>query len=290
MFKRIMVPLDGSSNSEIIIPYVMALAGHTPCELVLVTVAHPRISQVDQLHHAYLDRLTELLQHQLSESGHRESAIKNQMLQGKPAEEIVKYAEETQADLVAISSQGFSGQRTPLLGNIATRILWNTKKPVLLVRIPAEDSEIKQGKLFSKILLPLDNSKAGEVALEPAVSLARIFNSELILFQAITPIEFIPGYEAIVPLTMPWSDDIKRGAVAYLESVKERLTSGDGLKVKTEVGWGSPAESILNFAEENGVELIALSAHGQSNVSRWVFGSVTEKIMHAGNEALLIVR
>ncbi|OGO17504.1 MAG: hypothetical protein A2Z02_00825 [Chloroflexi bacterium RBG_16_48_7] len=289
MYRRILVPLDGSSNSEIIIPYVMAIAAHTPCEIVLATVAHPRISDVDQLHHAYLDRQTEFLQHQINESGHKESMVKNKVLQGKPAEEIVKYADEIEADLVAISSYGFSGQKPPLLGKISIRVLWNTKKPVLLVRSPAGENEISQGTLFNRILLPLDNSKTGEAAIEPATGLARLFNSELILFQAITPIEFIPGYEAIVPLTMPWSDDIKRGAVTYLESIKSRLASGDGLKVLAEVGWGSPAESILNYAEEKGVDLIALSAHGQSNVSRWVFGSVTEKIMHAGSEALLII-
>ena len=47
---------------------------------------------------------------------------------------------------------------------------------------------------------------------------------------------------------------------------------------------------ILDFAELNSVDLIAMSTHGRSGINRWVFGSVTEKVLYAGDTAVLVVR
>jgi len=53
---------------------------------------------------------------------------------------------------------------------------------------------------------------------------------------------------------------------------------------------GAAADQILEYAEANGIDLIAMSTHGRSGIGRWVFGSVTDKVLHAGDTAVLTVR
>ena len=290
MFKKIVVPLDGSTNAEITIPYVASIGIHSSAEINLVSVADRRISDVDQLHHAYLDHMTEQMQQLFRNSAKGAvSTVRNDVLEGNPFKEILYYADKISADLIAMASRGFSGQKLPLLGGVAVKILWATKKPVLLVRAPANDKAIGEPKQIKRILIPLDGSKAGEAAIEPAVSLTAAMDAELILLQVVEPITFVAGYDTLTPLAIPSNEDIKDAATSYLKSQAKQLKTKVS-KVSIEAIWGSAAETIIDYAEKQNIDLIALSAHGRSNVSRWVFGSVTEKLLHVGQTALLIVR
>ena len=56
------------------------------------------------------------------------------------------------------------------------------------------------------------------------------------------------------------------------------------------LGEGRAADGILEYAEANRIDLIAMSTHGRSDIGRWVLGSVTDKVLHAGNTAVLTVR
>ena len=135
MFEKILAPLDGSSIAEIIIPYIVLIGSHLSSEIILVSVADPRISDIDQLHQAYLDRKTKHLQSRLNSNEKSENCrVSNQVLHGKPADEIIRYADENSVDLIILASRGSSGQKPPLLGNVSEKILWGTRKPVLLVR------------------------------------------------------------------------------------------------------------------------------------------------------------
>jgi nucleotide-binding universal stress UspA family protein len=289
MFKKIVVPLDGSTNAEITIPYVESIGIHLSTEISLVSVADRRISEVDQLHHAYLDHMTEQMQQLFNDSDKgAASSVRNEVLEGKAFEEIVRYTDKIDADMIAMASRGFSGQKLPLLGNVSVKVLWATKKPVLLIRAPVNDNAIGEPKLIKKILTPLDGSKAGEASIAYAESLALAMDAELILFQAIEPVKFIAGYDSLAPLAIPRSEDIKDAAISYLKSQAKRLKNKNA-RVSIEVIWGSAAEAIIDYTETHAIDLIAISAHGRSNVSRWVFGSVTEKLLHAGQTALLIV-
>ena len=63
-----------------------------------------------------------------------------------------------------------------------------------------------------------------------------------------------------------------------------------GLKTSTAIEVGLPAQQIIDYAGANDIDLIAMSSHGRTGVGRWVFGSVTDKVLHAGNTAVLVVR
>jgi nucleotide-binding universal stress UspA family protein len=78
-------------------------------------------------------------------------------------------------------------------------------------------------------------------------------------------------------------------AIEYLRDLGKPL-SDRGVKVLEEIAFGAPADEILEYARKNAVDLIAISTHGRSGIGRWVFGSVTDKVLHGGDTAILVVQ
>jgi nucleotide-binding universal stress UspA family protein len=82
---------------------------------------------------------------------------------------------------------------------------------------------------------------------------------------------------------------MRESAMNYLDSLRKTFQE-KGLTTLSVVRSGSPADQILEYAEANRIDLIAMSTHGRSGIGRWVLGSVTDKVLHAGDTAVLTVR
>ncbi|MBA7658604.1 hypothetical protein ES703_66563 [subsurface metagenome] len=147
-----------------------------------------------------------------------------------------------------------------------------------------------------RILIPLDGSKLAEVALphieELLAKLAPGLEVEVTLFQVVSPLTHeVPGGDDIarIPYTEEEMEQIKKKAMDYLDKAGEGLRS-KGAIVKCKVGVGSAAEEIIKAADEINAGLIAMTTHGRSGLSRWAFGSVTDKVLRGGNRLILTVR
>ena len=150
--------------------------------------------------------------------------------------------------------------------------------------------------MFERILVPLDGSKVGESALpyiEELVSkLSPEVKVEVTLFQVVTTLtHFVTVREAgtEIPYTEEEMEQIKRKAMDYLSKAGEGLRS-KGAIVKCKVGVGKAAEEIIKAADEINADWIAMSTHGRSGLSRWAFGSVTDRVLRGGNKPMLMVR
>jgi nucleotide-binding universal stress UspA family protein len=150
--------------------------------------------------------------------------------------------------------------------------------------------------MYEKILVPLDGSKLGEAALpyiEDLVSkLTPEPKVEVILFQVVSSLtHFIVAGEAgvQVPYTEQEMEQIRQRALSYLEKAGEGLRK-KGAVVGVRVSTGEPADEINNVANELDVDLVAMSTHGRSGLSRWAFGSVADKVLRGGSKPVLIVR
>ena len=289
MYKKILVPLDGSNAAEFVVPYVEELAAKLGAEIIAVSVYEPP-DDMSHLHSYYLERIVERIKRQIKESQPgTEVKIHSEVLQGKPAKQILRYADEMKVSLIAMASYGSSGREPKLLGNIATKVLWSTNKPVLLVRTPAKENKLKQKMLIKKILVPLDGSKTGETIIQCAEALAKALDAELVLFQVLEPLRIVAGFETVAPYSIPQSEEsIKIAARNYLNSVEKPLKE-KGIKTSTVIVWGSAAERIIEYAEAN-TDLVTISSHGTSGVGRWVLGSVTEKVLQIGDKPVLVAR
>ena len=152
-----------------------------------------------------------------------------------------------------------------------------------------------------KILIPLDGSEIGEAALryvEEMVSVWEISGKvEITLIHILVPpiqrIAIDSGYGVETFLTVEEIELIKRKALAYLEKSSGKLRNrGVNVNCKVVVGDinNSSAEEIIKAEDELNIDLVAMSTHGRRGISRWAFGSVTEKILRRGNVPVLVVR
>ena len=294
MYERILVPLDGSSQGEIVLPYVYQMATRFRAEILLVSVAEPSIPQPDQLHRSYLSHLTEQMQRELREWEPKgETGIQSKVLLGEPADEILKCGDQYKASLLVMASRGRSSRGPWILGNVAAKVLRATDKPIMLVRSPAKGDALHQKRLINKVLVPLDGSPIAEQVLPHAEGVARILGSELFLFHVFEPMRKYAGglvYRAL-PNEVVDAENARRkqAGLSYLDEISKKLKDR-GISVTSGVAPGSPAEQILDYADANRMDLIAMSTHGRSGVGRWVFGSVTDKVLHAGDTAVFVVR
>ncbi len=147
-----------------------------------------------------------------------------------------------------------------------------------------------------RVLVPLDGSKVGEAAL-PVIEqlIARLspeVKVEVILLGVITSLtHWVVVGEASAPI--PYDEEelkaIKQKVIDYLDKVGETLR-GKGVTVYTRVSTGSAAEEILKAADEIQADMIAMSTHGRSGLSRLAFGSVTDKVLRGASMPVLTVR
>ncbi len=142
--------------------------------------------------------------------------------------------------------------------------------------------------MYKKILSPMDGSEFAECSLEHLRSIATGCNvSEIVLFTVIEPFPPTTG------ISEDWRNKLERESRAeaedYLTKLAQRLDlKENNVTIRTAVAHGRPAGNILKYASENNVDLIIMSTHGRSGVSRWVFGSVANKVLRHSPVPVLI--
>ena len=145
----------------------------------------------------------------------------------------------------------------------------------------------------AEILVPLDGSLVAETVLPQAVTLARALTGSLTLLRVTPPtLGAEPLAEAIqAPVITYRPRPVDRDqADSYLAGVAKQLEA-TGVPVRIVVLRGDPATAIVQYVQEApDVRLIAMATHGRSGMSRWVFGSVAEKVLRAATVPLLLVR
>jgi len=139
--------------------------------------------------------------------------------------------------------------------------------------------------MLSKILVPLDGSDLSERALDYASQVVSP-TGEIILLTVVDVPDF-PIYTVYpMPIATPEPDyptvlsDIMSASREYVEGIANHLRLS-GHRVKTIVECGEPAINILEQAENLNVDAIVMSTHGRSGFSKWLFGSVTQKVLSA---------
>jgi len=140
--------------------------------------------------------------------------------------------------------------------------------------------------MYRKILVPLDGSKRAEAILPHAEELARRYNARIDLLQVIE-YKFITGPFAVHP-----NEDFEqhqKEAKAYLTAIQNGLRAK---KIETliHVVDGAVVASIINIANREAVDLIALASHGRGGLARVYYGSVAAGILQRVDRPLLLIR
>lgn len=300
MFERILIPLDGSPRAELILGQVGRILRRKDSEIVLVRVVDlPEAAPLDLSRrtsyeyargrekaraHEYIHRLAA----RLSEQGVRARGC---IAEGPAAPVVLEQAARERATMIAMTTHGRTGIPRWLVGSVAEKIVRLSPVPVLLVRsfrpTPLGDLQpaTAQELPFRKILVPTDGSAAAETVVEPAATFARLFEAKLVVLHAEPPV-VIPGYgEMGIPPMLPPTPSEKDPVT---EAAAERF-SRLGVTVSRRTVTGDAAGTILDQSQSDGIDLIAMATHGRSGFSRWILGSVAERVLrHAGLPMLLV--
>jgi nucleotide-binding universal stress UspA family protein len=291
MWKKILVPLDGSDLAELALPYAEELATAFSSEVILLHVSEPAESQYRHMHQLYIEEVAG----QMRNRAKRVKKVSPLVLSGKPAEEIIGYAEKNDVSLIVITSHGRSGITAWATGSIANKVLHAIEVPLLLIRTTTPLRKVPQQRLLARILLPLDGSAAGEAAVSYVGELMSRLESEVILFGVAAAGQHIRSVGGLDYILYPEEElaVLKTEAGEYLNKVYRRLKRRKGkVRVELKVGdkSGDIAREIIKFAEEKVVSLIAISSHGHSGIARWVFGSIANRVVQASKTPVLVVK
>ncbi len=294
MFSPIVVPLDGSVLAERALAPARALAHyhHAELRLVRVAVAEKMLVPADPSFGVlYPDQSLVVAR---KEADHylttirtayaaEDLALRVEVREGDVAGAVADAAEQAQARLIVMSSHGYSGVRRWLLGSVAEKVLNGAPCPVWVVRTKS---------LPQHLLITLDGSLLAEEILLPAMQVARCFGTQVTLLRVVpdyasADIKALDDCERGMGLR--YVDEVVAEAADYLTLVADRF--GDAsLDLRTAVRSGPAAETILEYAERHDVDLVAMTTHGRTGLRRWIYGSVTHKVLDGMPVSMLVAR
>jgi nucleotide-binding universal stress UspA family protein len=284
MLNRVLVPLDGSKVAEQVFPAVTELASALDLEVVIAGVCELEEKEEGQTCRLYINDKTEQLEGRLAGSA---ATVKTVVLFGKPAEQILSYAEVEKVDLIIMSSHGRSGIMPWSLGSTVDKVFKKAGIPLIVVRAKEPPEE---ARLFSRIVVPLDGSEKSTAVLPYIRELANVLPCEVFPVQVVEAgrhVRTIGGLDYVRFIERDISST-KAAVKKYLEGVCIDLALTKA-KVNCEVRVGDPAREILKFADEKGCTLIAISSHGHHGIEAWALGSVTSKIVEVSKQPVWLV-
>lgn len=317
MFKRILVPLDGSARAETAIPVAARLARASGGTILLAQVAiipvmyesYGAASVIGEMVDSEVEGAGDYLQGVKACGELAGMQVETSVLVGAPAQTIISMATMFKADLIVMTSQGKTGVKRWLLGSVAQKIARQSPIPVLVLR-ETNAMTATTGSASSPVraLVTLDGSVLAKAAIEPAAQLVAALSSpnqgELHLLRVVKPLAFNEK-KVDAEFIRQAQEQTLHKAKTYMESIVEHLREGPIGKLNLTITWSvipgeDVAETIVQageFGEEAGkgiipgrCDMIAMATHGRTGMQHWVLGSVTERVLSATHLPLLIVR
>ncbi len=145
--------------------------------------------------------------------------------------------------------------------------------------------------MYRKMLVPLDTSDVAECVLDHVRDIAAARNvQEVVLFSVVVPAYLASMPEVVQSHVLEEADQERtKYATEYLENTKRSLNLSNSTVSTEIVRAEQPADAILDFIEKKGVDLVVMSSHGRTGLSRWFLGSVAEKITRSSPAPVLLV-
>ena len=144
MYETIVVPLDGSEQAELALPYAEEISGRIGSRIILLSILESAETREYHEHQVYIERIVERTKHgaeRYLDMAGKAIKVGSATRVGYPAEGIVDYAGRGGFKLIIMSTHGRSGVRRWVFGSVADKVLHEGDKPLLLVRAPGAKTE-----------------------------------------------------------------------------------------------------------------------------------------------------
>jgi len=298
MYKKLLVPLDGSKTAERVLPFARALGGalKIPVELLEVIDLSTMSLHVAADKARYLDVLIAESENSAKEYLKEIAAtfpgieVTYTVKRGGPGDVIIERAAANQDTLITMATHGRSGVSRWLMGSVAEKVLRGATTPLFLVRAGDEESVSSGAAALKSVIVALDGSELAEKVLPVVTEVAKLLNLSVVLFRAYElPASAYYGSEDYLPNYDALKKEVAEDARKYLDE-KVAALKGRGLpNVSAVLVEGAGADEIIRYAHDHPDTLVAMCTHGRSGVKRWVLGSVTEKVVRHSDDPVLVV-
>jgi nucleotide-binding universal stress UspA family protein len=296
MFKKLLVPLDGSHLAEAALPAAAYLAERTGASTTLIHLIeqHPPEAVHGERHLATTDDslnyLNEVSQKFFSAQYPVESHVHTSAVSHVPVS-IADHAVETDADLIVMCVHGPSGIHRWLSGSIAQQVIGLSTASILLIQ-PASSGALPPFTC-DRLLVALDGDPVHEKGLTVATELARACSADLHLLMVVPTLATLPEEKAETGKLLPGAmsallDLSEEDARQYLEDQVKRVTA-EGVAATSAVGRGDPAQGIVRTAESIQADVIVLGTHGKRGMDAFWSGSVAPKVASMSRSPMLLV-
>ncbi len=294
---RILFATDGSQGSATAEAYACVLAQSWGASLTVMSVLEfpPGMNPDYPVNRLYLGELLKETTEKLVDLKARLVAlgisVQSCIATGIPSEEVLAVARTKDTDLIVVGTRGKTGLEHVLLGSTAERIIRMAPCPVLTVpmdkqRTDGRSSTEKPSTTPKRMLVPVDFSDCSLDALEYGALIAQRSNASLKLLHVLEPVSY--GLDFTLP-HMAERESSKTAVTKRLSDLVSALTFG-GLASDFLMSGGLPADSILDAARAQSVDVIVMGTHGRRGLSHALFGSVAESVLRRSSCPVLTVR
>ncbi len=292
MFNRVLVPLDGSSTSELSLPVAaQILSNSKTATLTLLTVleadayTRPIGSQYQRLK---ASRAVEQARRNANQYFAQVCCDQNllgpridtKVVAGDPASAIRLQAQADNKDLIILTKHNKTGLRKYFSGSVTRQLLHEHPTPIYVVR---EKTDLK------RILVPLDISKVTQPALPKALALAEITNAEVTLLhvaptlgsgqkQALRQLEETDTAFAERLGQQRWSN--------YLEEIRAQYNTSVPINIRRETGQSTAL--IANVAAKKEFDLVAMGTQVSNKLSQWLYGDLNNQVLRAAQQSMFV--
>ena len=316
MYKRILVPLDGSERAERAAFVAARCARHTGSALLFLRVVHApaRIGLTGEPPQFAMASVKEDVLHvaaYLTQFASREEFndldIETQALEGHAVATILEVADDEKVDALMLCSHGRSGLLRRALGSVAHALARYSPVPVFVLR--AKDSTSAMDETHGlRALVALDGSERAERVILPAADLIESLSVNkpgTLRLVRVVPIPDTPPSGVNGTGSSEWVDRQRRlhahlveEATTYLREVRDRLMknelAGRMLTVEQDVIahpdiGAALVDAATGATEAGGCDLIAMATHGRTGVQGWMVGSIAERVLDSAPIPLLVV-
>jgi nucleotide-binding universal stress UspA family protein len=288
--QSIVLAIDGSEHAMAARQLIQNLALPNGCKISIITVLIPRNAQYFAARELLLEQ-TRIYFRSLN------LEAETHLLTGYPSEQIIKFSDENNPDLLVIGARGLRGTLRILLGGVAQQVVNYAKCPVLIVRAPHTEAK--------RVLIVTDGSQNSKFSLQHLGRCPLPKDAKITLLHVLPPemttdmlIRSWPyGIDALPHvLTEEAEKSILKRSLEEETAGHQLLEDSRGILSDLNIDShpvllrGDASTEILEYADQHEIDLIIAGSRGLNQLQSWILGSVSSKLTHYANCSVLIVK
>ena len=292
MYQRVLCPTDSSGFADRAAVHALSIARRFDATLDLVYVIDTSLIDVRGLQPDFQDAMAEpgnrsmdAIEAVADDLGLRTGRT---VMQGRPADGILKFVEDNESDLIVLGRRGATGLEKLLLGSVSDAVVGRSSVPVIT---STGEQTLSEGAVkrcrYDRILLATDGSTGVTAATDNAIALADAYDADLHVIYVIDDRHASVGTRSGGGPTIE-AELRERGHEATTEIAARAEAAG--VPVTEVIERGVPSQTITRYADSAEIDLIAIGASGRGGFRQKVTGSVADRVVRLSSVPVLTAR